>query len=186
MPALRAPSIAAPPAELLPAPVTTSTNGKSSPGSSMAPERNRNALPLRQPPGIQPEPRQTPLQALPAWDEGPVVTPLQVPNGFSGRSSVENWDDPASNDFVPMPDRWRSGFPLWDRYGPDHNVLESHDPFEEDAPYDRGNWLNPYRQNVLKGDYPIIGQHTFLNVTATNFTDIEFRQVPTPTTPFES
>ena len=31
--------------------------------------------------------------------------------------------------------------------------------------------LNPYKQNVLKGDYPIIGQHTFLNITAETETD---------------
>jgi len=85
-----------------------------------------------------------------------------------------------------VPDRWRIGFPKWDRYGPDHSVFHPSDPFEEDAPYVRGEWLNPYRQNVLKGDYPIIGQHTFMNFTATSFSDIEFRQVPTPTTPFES
>jgi hypothetical protein len=175
-----------PSAELLPAPANSSTTRTPGPVNTASPERRRNALPLRQPPGVNSESRETPLQPVPPWEEGSVVTPLQVPNGFSGRSSIENCDGAGSNDFVPMPDRWRSGFPLWDRYGPDHNVLEPHDPFEEDAPYDRGSLLNPYRQNVLKGDYPIIGQHTFLNVTATNIADIEFRQVPTPTTPFES
>jgi hypothetical protein len=50
----------------------------------------------------------------------------------------------------------------------------------------RGECWNPYRQNVLKGDYPILGQHTFLNLTATSLTDVEWRQVPTPTSPFES
>jgi hypothetical protein len=39
---------------------------------------------------------------------------------------------------------------------------------------------------VLKGDYPILGQHTFLNMTATTRAILEHRQVPTPTTPFES
>ncbi len=33
---------------------------------------------------------------------------------------------------------------------------------------------------MLKGDYPIIGQHTFLNITATTDTLLETRQVPTP------
>ena len=31
-----------------------------------------------------------------------------------------------------------------------------------------GRWYDPYHQNVLKGDYPIIGQHTFLNITGIN------------------
>jgi hypothetical protein len=39
---------------------------------------------------------------------------------------------------------------------------------------------------VLKGDYPIFGQHNFLNLTITEDLLLEGRQVPTPTTPFES
>ena len=41
-------------------------------------------------------------------------------------------------------------------------------------------------QNVLKGDYPIIGQHTFLDMTAMANLDFEGRMVPTQTSPFES
>lgn len=172
---LQAPMAVNQPAELLPPP------------AYLAPaERSMDALPLHQPPGIETEALPTPLEPVPPWEEGSVVTPWQVPNGFSGRSSVMNWEGAGNNHFVPEPDRWRSGFPLWDRYGPDHSVLEPRDPFEEDAPYVRGFRLNPYRQNVIKGDYPIIGQHTFLNITATSFSDFEFRQVPTPTTPFET
>jgi hypothetical protein len=88
--------------------------------------------------------------------------------------------------FVPVPDRWRIGFPIWDRYGENHDALAGGDPFEEDAPYARGRLLNPYNQNLLKGDYPIIGQNTFLSVTVTNFMSNEYREVPTATTPFES
>ena len=141
---------------------------------------------MRQPPGIEPEAPVTPLAPVAPWDEAPVITPLQVPNGFSGRSGIVSPDQQSDDHFVPAPDRWRSGFPLWDRYGPDHNVLEPCDPFEEDAPYVRGFRMNPYRQNVLKGDYPIVGQHTFFNFTGTSVSNIEFRQVPTPTTPFET
>jgi len=39
-----------------------------------------------------------------------------------------------------------------------------------DYPYQLGKWYDPYRQNVLKGDYPIYGQHTFFALTATNST----------------
>ncbi len=49
-----------------------------------------------------------------------------------------------------------------------------------------GRWFDTFNQNVLKGDYPIFGQHTFLVVTGTANTDFEGRQVPTQTTPFES
>ena len=85
----------------------------------------------------------------------------------------------TSPHFVPIEDRWRIGFPEWDRYGHGH-------PLIDDYPYTEGRWWDPYNQNVLKGDYPIIGQHTFLNITATSLALLEYRQVPTPTTPFES
>ena len=55
-----------------------------------------------------------------------------------------------------------------------------------DYPYVEGNILNPFTQNVLKGDYPIIGQHTFLNITAESETIAETRQVPTPQNGFDS
>ena len=175
-------------AEQLPTPPTNTMPPKTGPANLREPSQSKldPTLPLRQPPGVQSEPPTGPLEPVPPWEEKPVVTPWQVPSGFSGPSSVATWESQESNHFVPVPDRWRIGFPNWDRYGPDHSVFEPRDPFEEDAPYVRGWELNPYRQNVLKGDYPIVGQHTFLNVTATSFTDIEFRQVPTPTTPFES
>ena len=81
--------------------------------------------------------------------------------------------------FVPIEDRWRVGFPPWDRYEKGHPLLD-------DYPYVEGRIWNPYKQNVLKGDYPLVGQHTFLNLTATSLAILEARQVPTPTTPFES
>jgi hypothetical protein len=157
--------------------------------ADQAAERDLDALPLRRPPG-EPRPPSPPSEPVADeyldWDGGLLLAPRQVPNGFAGRSSIVPLEFQQDSHFVPMPDRWRSGFPKWDRYGPDHSVFEPHDPFEEDAPYVRGWCLNPYRQNVLKGDYPVIGQHTFMNLTAMSVTDLEFRQVPTPTTPFES
>src|SRR4029077_14960875 len=55
-----------------------------------------------------------------------------------------------------------------------------------DYPYQLGSIRDPYRQNVLKGDYPILGQHTFLNFTAVSSSLFEGRSLPTATTPFES
>jgi len=74
-------------------------------------------------------------------------------------------------DFTPMPDRWRTGLPSWDRNPPSTAY---------DAPYRHGSLSNPYRQNVLKGDYPILGQNTFLALTATSDTTVEERRLPTP------
>ena len=59
-------------------------------------------------------------------------------------------------------------------------------PPVDDYPYVEGHWWDPYNQNVLKGDYPIIGQHTFLNITLSTEALLEARQVPTPATGFES
>lgn len=101
------------------------------------------------------------------------------PLGFSGPSGVLPTEEQESSHFVPIEDRWRVGIPPWDRYA-------TPTPLGADAPFELGQWWNPYRQHLLKGDYPIYGQHTFLNITAANIQLHEFRQVPTPTTPFES
>jgi len=112
-------------------------------------------------------------------DMPPGQLAIEAPLGFTGPSGVMPTEGPIGRDFIPIEDRWRLGFPHWDRYGKGH-------PPVDDYPYDLGHWFDPYNQNVLKGDYPIIGQHTFLNLTLNNFTLMELRQLPTPTTPFES
>ena len=76
-----------------------------------------------------------------------------------------------TRDFVPVRDRWRIEFPAWQRYAPDH-------PGE--YPYVKGRGLDPYDQNVLKGDIPIKGQDIFLILTAISETPLEFRALPTP------
>jgi hypothetical protein len=108
-----------------------------------------------------------------------VRTHVDPPIGFAGPSGILPSETQENSHFVPVEDRWRIGFPDWDRYGKNHPRLD-------DYPYDRRSLWNPYKQNVLKGDYPIIGQHTFLDITASSFSLVEVRQLPTATTPFES
>ena len=108
-----------------------------------------------------------------------VVTAVDAPLGFTGPSSVAPTETQENGHFVPVPDRWRIGFPDWDRYDKGH-------PAQDDYPYQVGHWWDPYNLNVLKGDYPVIGQHTFMNLTATSLTNIDYREVPTATSPFES
>jgi hypothetical protein len=43
-----------------------------------------------------------------------------------------------------------------------------------------GGMIDPYNQNILKGDYPIIGQNTFLILTATAENVFELVKNPTP------
>jgi hypothetical protein len=72
------------------------------------------------------------------------------------------------SDFLPVPDRFRIGLP--------GDYVQN----------TRGSALDPYNQNVLKGDYPIIenahGEDDyFLIVTLTSDTLFEARRLPVPT-----
>lgn len=126
----------------------------------------------------QPFAEPTETELLP--DFGTMVQFLRdAPAGYAGLSSVAPTEYQTSGHFVPIEDRWRIGLPYWDRYGKGH-------PPGDDYPFVEGHWWDPYNQNVLKGDYPIIGQHTFLNLTAATSMLQELRSVPTATTPFES
>lgn len=131
----------------------------------------------------RPEDRATPPPApellYPPAPVEMLKTPVLPPLGFSGRSSVVPREEQETSHFVPMEDRWRIGYPDWDRYGKGH-------PPVDDYPYVLGHWWDPFNLNVLKGDYPIAGQNTFLEITATSLSFFDVRQVPTGTTPFES
>jgi hypothetical protein len=105
--------------------------------------------------------------------------PAEPPLGYTGPSGVAPRDFQENSHFVPLEDRWRIGFPEWDRYGKGH-------PDDDEYPYVTGERSNPYQQNALKGDYPFLGQNNFFILTASNNLILEGRQVPTPTTPFES
>lgn len=75
------------------------------------------------------------------------------------------------SDFAPVTDRWRLQFPLWQRYPVDQ---------EGEYPFVRNRGLDPYDQNVLKGDLPVIGNDIFLILTGISETPFEYRRVPTP------
>ncbi len=122
---------------------------------------------------------QPPLADLDAGTPPMFRLPIDPPLGFTGKTGIRPSECQQSSDFVPMEDRWRAGFPAWDRYDKGH-------PPVDDYPYSEGHWWDPYNQNVLKGDYPIVGQHTFLAITATTDMLLEARQVPTPAHGFES
>ena len=106
-------------------------------------------------------------------------TPADPPAGYTGRSSIVPSEGQTDPHFLPVEDRWRIGYPEWDRYGKGH-------PVNDDYPFMPGRKIDPFNQTVLKGDFPIIGQHTFLDITSFNFAFQEYRQIPTATTPFES
>lgn len=130
---------------------------------------------------IEPTPPQMALMS----DE--MLTPEpDAPFGFTGPSSIIPNETQTSPHFVPVHDRWRLGYEHQDRYNP--AVAPDVAGWKWGTGYlgVPGHWWDPYNQNVLKGDYPIIGQHTFLNVMLTSQTTFDYRQTPTGTTPFES
>ena len=96
-----------------------------------------------------------------------IATAEDRPTGHAGgrdksiESAAEGYLDKYgydARDFRPVPDRWRVGLPRWDR-------LKNASGF--DVPYEfSGGPFDPYRQNRFKGDYPVFGQNTFLNITA--------------------
>ncbi|MBC7854228.1 MAG: hypothetical protein IAF94_12405 [Pirellulaceae bacterium] len=119
---------------------------------------------------------------LPEYAEEPdpgLTWPIDPPPGFAGRSGILPREEQENSHFVPMEDRWRIGLPEYDRYGQGH-------PRDFEYPFVPGSIWDPYHQNVLKGDYPILGQHNFLTLTFADNQILEGRQVPTPNTPFES
>ncbi len=131
------------------------------------------------------DPQATLQEPSPAGTESPPTetetlpaVPLE-PLGYSGEPGTAAWmlREPA----VPVPDRWRIGWLPWDRYGrqaPTDDLLMNWSG--GDSPYTRGHGFNPYDRNILKGDYPIVGDDLFLNVSAISDTFITARKLPTP------
>lgn len=116
--------------------------------------------------GLEPLPKD---QALPRED---TRRNLKIPKNFHAPDYSSLWwpaDYPTNTQ--PRPDRWRIGFVPWERYT--SGVTEQ--PYESPEPM---LW-HPYKQSVLKGDVPVIGQDIFLNLTASSQTEVEFRRVPT-------
>ena len=70
-------------------------------------------------------------------------------------------------------DRWRIEFPEYDRYG-DRGARG------RDIPFKKSRWYDPYNQSRIKGDYPIIGNKTFMVLSAVDTSSVELRRTPTP------
>jgi hypothetical protein len=89
--------------------------------------------------------QQSPQPAPTGTDDKPILRlPEDEPLGAAGKSKDRRKPAPEDADFMVIQDRWRVGIP-------------------EDPRFTKGNIFNPYRQNVLKGDYPIIGNDIFMN-----------------------
>lgn len=113
-----------------------------------------------------------------------VIPEAVVPLGHTGDSAYPTPGAPRNiiqRETLAVPDRWRIGWPRWDRYG----RMKDDDPVlmnktVGDSPYVMGHPLNPFDQNVLKGDFPIKDDDIFVNVTAVSDTFVIQRRLPTP------
>jgi len=128
-------------------------------------------------------PAQSPFPQLPAGTTNPPLGTQPAPSSGVPPNAVQNGNlrqsgqQPAPESlpspdqvFRPAPDRWSIAMPDWDRYG-----------IGGEHPYVKGSRWDPFDRNKLKGDVPIIGKQTFLNLTATSDTFFDGRRLPTPT-----
>ena len=97
------------------------------------------------------------------WSRPPTTPQPPCYVGFAVASAV------PGGEFLPVPDRWNLNLPEWDRYGA-----------RGDYPYVTGHWWDPYNQNVLKGDYPVLGKRTFFTFTGVSDSLLEGRNLPVP------
>src|SRR6266702_4298801 len=94
------------------------------------------------------------------------------PLGGAGNPSVPSQPQ-TQPDRREVRDRWRIGFPEYDRYG-DKGARG------RDIAFNQGHWYDPYHQSKIKGDYPIIGNKVFMILSAVDINSIELRRSPTP------
>jgi hypothetical protein len=125
----------------------------------------------------------TQFPQLPAGNTNPPTGSHPAPSSAGSPNAVQNGNLEQTNQqsapeslpspdqvFHPEPDRWSIAMPNWDRYG-----------IGGEHPYVKGSKWDPFNRNKLKGDVPIIGKQTFLNLTATSDTFLDGRRLPTPT-----
>lgn len=104
---------------------------------------------------------QTPPKANEQATPPNIQLPQDKPLGAAGASRDKNKPSTEDADFMVIRDRWRIGIP-------------------DDPRFKKGDIKNPYRQNVLKGDYPIIGNDIFLNLSLASESDFTIRRLPVP------
>jgi hypothetical protein len=120
------------------------------------------------PPGTPPDYGQErePLVDAP---HAPLIDIHRIKATFQNRNYPEEMLPPGT---LGVPDRWNLDIPVWMRY----NEPERETPYMTNTP----RLWDPYKQSVLKGDVPVLGQDIFLSLIGTSFTSYEARDIPTP------
>jgi hypothetical protein len=103
------------------------------------------------------------LETIPSLDAAPAPAPSPTPEAPPSPASTPA---PAATpspapvpDFAPMRNRWDI-------------------PYPEDSRFVKGRLADPYNQNILKGDKPVIGDSVFLVLTGILETPLEQRRLP--------
>lgn len=113
--------------------------------------------PLLAEPAAPPPEKSAEAAPVPAAEAAPPPMPRQPGSGRSiWRKAVGK--PFFDNNFYLIEDRWRLALPQWERYS-----------------FSPGIW-DPYHQNVLKGDFPVIGDDKFFAFTGVSDTVFERRQ----------
>lgn len=148
--------VASPPLESIPglgadpAPAPSARRPAPEPDPAPEPIAEPAAEPAPEPEPVPPQ-RPEPPPLTNEWSGAYPLPPL-TPLGYAGESKVPAAGD-ATDEFIPMPDRWRLGFRRYERYEPSRGM-----------PWVEGSVFDPYNQNVLKSDYPIRGDDLFTNL----------------------
>lgn len=113
----------------------------------------------------------------------PIPGPPMSALGYAGEGyfPAPPGDNVLPRETIAVPDRWRIGWPTWNRYNrvaPSDSVLMN--ASGGDSPYTLGHPLNPYDRNILKGDYPLFYEDIFLNLTFVSDTFAKWGKLPVP------
>ena len=76
---------------------------------------------------------------------------------------------PGEPVYTEVPNRWKQDYPPYRRYDK-----------KGEYPYVKSRLIDPFDRSRIKGDIPIIGNRTFLNITLTSDTSEDVRRLPTP------
>jgi hypothetical protein len=130
------------------------------------------ALPVTAPPAAQ-------FPTLPSGNVAPgsaqmTATEAEKPPALQGTAPDAKAQKPEQlpapdQVFRTEPDRWLITMPNWDRYG-----------IGGEYPYVKSSRWDPFNRNKLKGDVPIFGKQTFLNITGISDTFVDGRRLPVP------
>ncbi|PYQ15179.1 MAG: hypothetical protein DMF80_10130 [Acidobacteria bacterium] len=102
-----------------------------------------------------------PLESIPSLEPSPAPPPSPAPSPPVQAPSPPPIPPVTARpaEFAPMPNRWDI-------------------PYPEDPRFVKGRHIDPYNQNVLKGDKPVIGDAVFLVLTGVLETPFERRRLP--------